>query len=425
MKPVSKDFYLGSFIGGALISSGLGAAAALTILRSGPSTRAWILLGASGLPVAYTVVVLMVLIHKMWAAIQDGPARTTPGRAVGFLFIPLLNLFWQFRVYYGWAVDYNRYAAEKKTDAPRMPEGLGLALCILNLLCLIPYVNAVLGIVNFFIFLRYCSHACEGINALAGRQKPSALTNMVCLTKKELLHYFYSPIAYIVITLFLLMSGGTFYIWSIKIFSLPSPPQIPPLEFFFSNWIFWFGFLAFIPAITMKLFAEERRSGTMELLMTVPVSDVQVVLSKYFGSLLFFLIMWAPTLIYVGILHYFSRAQGTGLDPGPVVSAYLGTLLLGATFLSIGLLSSSLTRNQIVAYLVCFFILLAIFASFIVGFFIRDEVVKKVVDYVSFINHFVDFPRGIIDTRHVVYYLSITGLFLFLTVRVVESRKWR
>ena len=173
------------------------------------------------------------------------------------------------------------------------------------------------------------------------------------------------------------------------------------------------------PALTMRLLAEEQKLGTIELLLTSPVRDWEVVLGKYLASLVFLLATLALTLYYTILLIVFASP-----DPGPIYSGYLGLVLLAAAALSVGMLTSTLTSNQIVAAVVAMGILLALYfldaASGVAG-----GVGSTLITEIGLNSHFEDFGRGIIDTKHIVYFVSLTTLFLFLTIRALESRRWR
>ena len=180
-----------------------------------------------------------------------------------------------------------------------------------------------------------------------------------------------------------------------------------------------FIWLLVVPMLTMRLFAEEKKNGTMELLMTSPISSVQVLLGKFFACLSLYTIIVALTLVYCLILEIYGEP-----DWGPIFSAYLGYILLGGTFIAVGVLASALTENQIVAVLVSFGILLLLWlidwsASF------AGPTAAKILQHISIIEHLKDFQRGVIDTKDVIFYLSFIFFGLFLTTRVLESRRWR
>jgi ABC-2 type transport system permease protein len=177
--------------------------------------------------------------------------------------------------------------------------------------------------------------------------------------------------------------------------------------------------LFFIPMLTMRLFAEEKRSGTIELLLTYPVRDGEVLAGKYLASLALFALLLALTLLYPGLVAYFTRVEW-----GPIFSGYLGLLLTGAVFLAVGVLVSSMTENQIVAGFGTFGILLAFW---IVGWGAEfaGGTLRGVLQYLSIGDHLDGFTRGLIDTKDLVYYVSGVALALFLTLRSLDSKRWK
>ncbi|RKY04316.1 ABC transporter permease [Candidatus Poribacteria bacterium] len=241
------------------------------------------------------------------------------------------------------------------------------------------------------------------------------MRNVWTILVKELYTYFVSPVAYFVLFVFVGIIGFLFSS-SLIIGGINRMETTEVLNVLFLNMSVTL--LFFAPAMTMKLFAEERRTGTIELLMTSPVRDVEVVMGKYLASLTLLLMMLALTLPFPIITSFYGK-----VDVGPVISGYVGLILLGASFLSIGILVSSMCRNQIVAALTSFGILLLLW---LIGFIARGRgTIGEVLRYLSLVEHFEDFARGIIGLKHVIYYLSVTAVFLFATVRSVESAKWR
>jgi ABC-type transport system involved in multi-copper enzyme maturation permease subunit len=317
------------------------------------------------------------------------------------------------------------------------------------------------------------------------------------LINREFTAYFLSPIAYVVLAVFLLVTGHLFYL-TLNLLTESGPRGVEfPMQAMLGDEKFWLVFLFIPPLVTMRLFAEERGTGTLEMLMTSPVRDWQVVLSKFIACFLFYLVLWAPTILYWPVLlnldvhevrHtndpqvygriidiggwvlaglfflaavslILSRRAVQGLigfvacaglafvlywyhstiirldagsllprfDPRPVGTSYLGVVLAGAMFLSLGLFVSSLVRSQMVAALVSLILSLL----FIVGGFWRPEMdpsslLYRIIAYVSVPQHFSqNFTRGIIDTGNLVLYVSATLFFLFLTVRSLESRRWK
>ncbi|RLF30465.1 MAG: ABC transporter permease, partial [Thermoplasmata archaeon] len=222
--------------------------------------------------------------------------------------------------------------------------------------------------------------------------------------------YFLSPIAYIVMTVFLFLSGIFFFAGLVR-------TQEAYMRGVFLNMGIILLFIS--PAISMRLLAEEARSGTIETLMTAPVTDFQAVFGKYLASLGFYIFLLIPTIAYPIMLSFVGNP-----DWGPVISGYIGLILVGCFYMAVGILASSLTKNQIVAAIVGFVILLVFWLIDIIS--ARGSgAVHEVLQYVTLFYHLDTFVKGLIDSRDVVYYLSMSAFFLFLTVRSVESRKWR
>ena len=247
------------------------------------------------------------------------------------------------------------------------------------------------------------------------------MRNLWHLFKRDFTSYFYSPIAYVVLTVCLFFNGLTFNL----ILSVLNRPDFPPtesaMELFFGRTIFfWLVALIIPPVLTMRLLSEEKKTGTMEVLMTAPVTDAEVVLAKFLAAFAFYLIIWLPTLIYPLIIEIFGN-----LDWGRVWSGYLGIALIGMPFLAIGLLASSLTDNQIIAVILSFVILAVLFSVGLLDYILAGSKLKPVFSYLSIWRHFHDFGRGVIDTKPLVYYLSLAAFNLFVTVRMVEMRRWK
>lgn len=246
------------------------------------------------------------------------------------------------------------------------------------------------------------------------------IRNLWPLYRKEVNAVLLSPIVYIFTAVFLVVTGFFFY------FAIAGAAQSPERGMSFAVRMIYSNvsivLLFFAPAITMRLFSEEGRSGTIETLMTAPVSDLQVVLAKFYAGLTFYCIMLLPTLAYVAILK--KVAGPAGIDLGPVLATYLGLVLMGALFVSLGLFFSSLTHNQIIAFAIT---LAAFLLLWVVGMAGRDKtgLGYQILAYLGMFEHVEDFIKGLVDTRNIVYYLSATVFCLFLTVRSVESRKWR
>jgi len=247
--------------------------------------------------------------------------------------------------------------------------------------------------------------------------------------KKELRLYFTSPVAYVVFTIFLLISGYFFYsIFAffnlISMQSAMNPALARDLNVtegvlrpLFSN--ISVVMLLLMPILTMRLFAEEKKTGTIELLLTYPVRDGEVLLGKYAAAVVLYLLMLVATALYPGVVAYFAR-----LEWGPLLTGYLGLVLLGGTFLALGVLASSLTENQIVAAIATFGVLLIFW---VIGWSADFAGPRwgKLLSHLSTLEHFEGFAKGVIDTKDVIYYLNFTILALFLTLRSLESKRWR
>lgn len=247
------------------------------------------------------------------------------------------------------------------------------------------------------------------------------MRNVPTLLRRELNAYFASVMGYVVLMFFLIVMGVTFA--TIVSYLNRGPTQLTAMKIMFS--MFWLPSLVVVPAITMRLLAEEKRSGAIEMLMTAPVTDWEVVVAKWLGAVTLYGVMWALTGLYVVILGYFSRGLAT-LDYGPIAAGYVGVLVIGQFFIAIGVLTSALTKNQVAAALMSF---AAIFMLLIVlnwmTFLFPGGPFGKLFKALSAFEHMEDFARGLVDARPLVWYASGTALMLFLTTRIVESRKWR
>lgn len=243
------------------------------------------------------------------------------------------------------------------------------------------------------------------------------MRKFAAIVAREWRAYFFSPLAYVILAAFLLMNGMIFYA-IVSFLNAPNAPKGQALPYLFTNTYFWLFNLFVVPIIAMRLFAEERKSGTIEILLTAPVSETEVVLGKFAGALGFFLTLWAPTLVYVWIL----RLQ-TPIDLGPVASGYLAITLLGAYFLSVGTFASTLTKNQIVAAILSFGMLIPIFSAGLLESMVNDPRERDLLGYFNLWDHMDEFARGVVDSRRLVYYLSATAFFLFLSVVSVAAKK--
>jgi ABC-2 type transport system permease protein len=244
------------------------------------------------------------------------------------------------------------------------------------------------------------------------------------LLARELRGYFHSPIAYIVLVFFLLVSGVDFYMQ--VSFMNQRPAGYSVQEAFFNSVFFWFGFVLIFPLITMRLFAEEFKLGTIEPLMTAPVRDLQVVLAKFVGALFFYIVLWLPTLLYFAIFEKITHEPAAN-SVGAYWGSYLMLLLLGMFYVSVGCLASVVTKNQIVAAVISFCAITLLFFLGLVQFILLDvsSRMREALGYFSAIEHMGTYSRGIIDTRPIVFYLSMTAFVLTVTYQAFQSRKWR
>ena len=259
------------------------------------------------------------------------------------------------------------------------------------------------------------------------------MRSILVIAQRELKSYFSSPIAYVVLTIFIFLSGFVFNFFlsamvqnasmramqSAQTGQLPDPIDMPGqvMQGFFQ----WTSFLMLftLPVITMALFSEEKKRGTIELLLTAPVTDGQIVLGKFLAASAFYAILLLTTLIDVAVLFFYS-------DPayGPILTTYLGMLLYGMAVLALGMFISSLTENQIIAVILTFGLIILLW---IIDAASRsaDAGLKAVLTYLSILEHLNDFLVGVISTSHIIFYLSLMLVGLFLTYRSIDSLRWR
>ncbi len=237
---------------------------------------------------------------------------------------------------------------------------------------------------------------------------------------RELRAYFLSPMAYVILTFFLI-GNGFFFTIIVSYLSNPSFGQrITPFQLFFGSFFYWLVLIVVTPILTMRLISEELKSGTIEPLMTSPVSEGQVVMAKYLASLTFYVFLWLPTLTYGWII-----GGGGSLDWGPILAGYVGVFGMGAMFLAVGIFGSTFSKNQIVAAMGTFAMVLVVFGISLLENLVTNETAKTVLNHMNLLQHMDDFSRGVIDTRHLVYYATTVALFLFLTSRSLAAKKWR
>jgi ABC-2 type transport system permease protein len=266
---------------------------------------------------------------------------------------------------------------------------------------------------------------CAGAG-LAARFTPK----MFILVRRELAAYFLSPIAYMVLLGITTVAAFAFW-WLVEEMGDPSlsfqQQQEPVIQYMGLNILLLFCLMVVVPVSTMRLLSEERRSGTIESLLSAPVTEAEVVLGKFLGCLIFYMSAWVPWGLFLGVLYFVGDVE---FDPWPVLSVYIGLLTLGCTFVAGGLLFSSLTRNQIIAAILSFAMMMGLLVLIIVqgqvqawGPDYQDYV--EPMRYLSFWWQMRDFGLGKLDLRYVALHLTTAGFLLFVTVKVLESRKWR
>ena len=253
------------------------------------------------------------------------------------------------------------------------------------------------------------------------------MNNILAMAHKELKSYFSTPIAYIVIGFFALLWG--YFFWVMLLYfnqqsqlgglggggSVDMNQQLIRPLFLNATVILLF----LLPLITMRTYSEEKRSGTIELLLTSPLTDFQIITGKFLGAMGLYAAMLGVTVIHMVLLFSYGNPEWR-----PVVTGYIGLLLMGGCFISVGLFISSLTKNQIVSGIVTFGVFLLLWvinwpASFV------GPTTQSVLNYLSITDHFDDFTKGILDTKHLVYYFSVISFGLFLTARAVDTERWR
>lgn len=243
---------------------------------------------------------------------------------------------------------------------------------------------------------------------------------MISLLKKEIRTFLSSLIGYVVICVFLLITGLFMWIFPGDSNILDMGYANIDTLFFISPWVFMF----LIPAVTMRSFAEEKRSGTIELLFTKPLTDTQIILAKYFAGLLLVIIALVPTLIYYITVYSYGNPVGN-IDSGGTWGSYIGLLLLASGYVAIGIFASSITNNQIVSFLVAAMLCFFMYTGFqSIGSFdwfgsLDDFIVKLGIQ-----DHYTSLSRGLIDSRDVIYFIALIAIFILLTKTVLSSRKW-
>lgn len=241
---------------------------------------------------------------------------------------------------------------------------------------------------------------------------------------REIRHYFHQPLAYVVLFFFVLLTSANFQ-FTLRLLN-QADGQVSLVEGFFNALPFWFPFLLIFPLLTMRLFSEEYKLGTIETLMTAPVRDSQVVLAKFLGAFFFYMVLWIPTLLYFLIFQWQSGLSAAGAI-GSYFGAYAMLALVGLFYLSLGCLASALTKNQIVAAMTAFALICLMFFLSLLSFFFptTSSLLQELTYYFSTLEHMRDFSQGVFDTRPVAFYLSMTVFTLFLTYHVFQYRRWK
>ena len=244
------------------------------------------------------------------------------------------------------------------------------------------------------------------------------------LVRRELSAFFQGPTGFIIIAAVMFLIGLGFVVVLSGLNGEATP--MPVTQVFYGTYFFWVILLLIAPVITMRSFAMERASGTYESLMTAPIGDWQVVLSKFAGALIFYMILWVPLLI-CSIVVRFYVGESAVLGLGTMFTSALGILMVGCLYMSIGCFASALTRNQAVAAVSGFALGAALFFTGFFSYFAGDRTdwLSQLARHISLANHMESFTRGVIDLGAIVFFLSLTGLFLYLTHKVVESRRWK
>lgn len=250
------------------------------------------------------------------------------------------------------------------------------------------------------------------------------MQTFITLVRRELGTYFNSPVGYVVIGAVLFLLGLSL---AMMLDSLNAQAvSMPVMELFYKTAFFWIILQLAAPIITMRSFAAEKNSGTFETLMTTPVSDWQVVLAKFTGTMVFYNLVWLPLLGYPWLLRHYT-SDPRAIDSGPMGSTFLGIFLIGGLYMSLGCFASSLTRSQIIAAMNAFVVGICLFLLSFLSTMLpaRPGWQTMLFSHISMLDHMHDFVRGIVDVRPLVFYVSLTVLFLYLTLKVVESRRWK
>jgi ABC-2 type transport system permease protein len=238
------------------------------------------------------------------------------------------------------------------------------------------------------------------------------MDKVLILTRREVATYFVSPVAYVAMALFLVVAGLMFAMTDFR----PGAPAAMRTTFE----VMMIVLLFVTPMVTMRALSEERRLGTLESLLTAPVTDLQVVVAKFLGCWFFYLAMLAPTALYVIALAAYGRP-----DAGPILSGYLGLALLGALYVAVGLLASSMTSSQVISAIVSVLVLFTMVLPLLWVANAAPSPYRQILTEACIRTHFEDFGQGVVDVVHIIYFVVLTLYALFFTVKILESRRWR
>jgi ABC-2 type transport system permease protein len=252
----------------------------------------------------------------------------------------------------------------------------------------------------------------------AGRLVLGWLRTLWVLYARELRAIFLTVLAYAVLVMSLVANGLSFWLYMF-VLGEPQGINMPPMEMFFGQTIFFYIIILIgPPLVTMRAIASEWSSGTIETVLTAPVTETQLVIAKFLAYWTFFIALWVPTLSYPLLLEYYGN-----LDWGPVASGYLGTMLLGGMLVSVGVLASALTRHQLLAGLMSFSIGFVLFVVGILAYLHVGPKVMPVLEHLNMWGHMEEFAKGIVDTRRLVYYLSVIVAVQFITIKAVQLKR--
>lgn len=244
------------------------------------------------------------------------------------------------------------------------------------------------------------------------------MKTILLMTSRELKKYFYSITGYVIISLFLVMYGYNFWFLSTVFSDIQNSFSETFTTFYFGTFFYWVAMLLIPPMLTMQSIAEERKQGTLQLLLTAPLSCGKIVFAKYCAALLFYMVMWALTAFhFIFLLHFdfFSLPI--------ILSGYFGTLLFGSVFLSMGIFASSISKNLLVSAIVSIAIVLFFFSIGFLSYVILDEQLKSVFDYVNIVEHTYQYAQGVIDSRTIIYCTSLTFIFLYLSAKRLAAEQ--